>query len=219
MNSVKSLFTKYLAHLAGYIVAGATTVSAISPAFLPPLGKLGVGIAGLIVFAAHHAYQAGQGVAAAQAVVDAVTKAVQSVPKAAALLLMVALGAAGLHGCTQVSAFLGSPTGATVVTDAVNIAVVTAEIKGITAAQINAVAKQALAADSGAAGTLATVAGIVEGELATLKLPAADQAVADVLVSALSAAIQAKVGANATLAAAQADAAVVLQAVITATGG
>jgi hypothetical protein len=228
MNSaVKSLFTKYLSHLTGYIVAAATTVSAVDPGLLPPLGKLAVGIAGLIVFASNHAYQAGTGVAAAQAAVDATTKALGAVangvkgtaPMLLAVCLLCASAAGGLTGCAQVQSFLGSPTGVEVVTAAVDIAVATAEAKGISAVQINTIAKKAVAANSSATATLAAVSAVVQSEVQALHLPAADQAAADILISALSAAIQAKVGSNTTLATVQADAAVVLQAVVVATGG
>lgn len=230
MNSaVKSLFTKYLSHLTGYVVAAATTVSAVDPTLLPPLGKLAVGIAGLVVFAANHAYQAGTGTAVAQAAVDATTKALtaastglKGVAPAVALILTMAVMATltgGLTGCAQVQSFLGSPTGVEVVTAAVDIAVATAEAKGISAAQINAIAHKAQAANGSTTATLAAVSAVVQSEVQALKLPVADQAAADILISALSAAIQAKVGTNTTLATAQADAAVVIQAVVAATGG
>lgn len=220
MNSaVKSLFTKYLSHLTGYVVAAATAVTAVDPTLLPPLGKLAVGVAGLIVFAANHAYQAGTGVAIAQAAVNATTKALSAVATPVALILTLAIGLPLLQGCAQVQSFLGSPTGVEVVTAAVDIAVATAEAKGISAVQINTIAKKAVAANSSTTATLAAVSAVVQSEVAALKLPAADQAAADILISALSAAIQAKVGTNATLATVQADAAVVLQAVVAATGG
>lgn len=220
MNSaVKSLFTKYLSHLTGYVVAAATAVTAVDPALLPPLGKLAVGVAGLVVFAANHAYQAGTGVAIAQAAVNATTKALSAVATPVALILTLAIGLPLLQGCAQLTAFEASPTGAEVIAASVGIAVATAEAKGFSAARINAIAKTALAADSGSTATLAAVSAVVQSELATLKLPAADQAVVDVLVAALSGAIQAKVGNNATLAQAQAVAAVVIQDVIAATGG
>lgn len=223
MNAVKSLFSKYLAHLVGYVVAGAAVVSQLDPKALPPVGVLAIGVAGLITTAAHHGYAAGTGVAAAQAAVNAVSTALAAAkPAALGLLLalmLVGVGGAGLTGCASVQSFLGSPTGTEVVAASVDIAVATAEAKGISAVQINTIAKAALAADSGTAATLAAVSGVVQSELAALKLPVADQAAADILVAALSAAIQAKVGTNTTLATAQADAAVVLAAVVAATGG
>ena len=99
------------------------------------------------------------------------------------------------------------------------MAVATAEQKGITAAQINAIAHQALVADSGASATLAAVAGVVNSELAALKLPAGDLAAAQILEAALSVAIAEQIGSNATLANAQAATADVINAVIAATGG
>lgn len=219
MNAFKSLFSTYLSHLVGYIVSAAGIVSVVDPTLLPPVGKLGVAIAGLVTVAAHHGYTAGAGTQVAQAAVDAATKALTAVAKSpAALMLMMAL-TVGMTGCAQVSSFLGSPTGATVVQASVDVAVATAEAKGISAAQINAIAHKALDADSNVNASLAAVSAVVQAEIVTLKLPAADQAAADILLAALSAAIQTKVGTNASLAQAQTAAAVVINDVIAATGG
>ena len=95
----------------------------------------------------------------------------------------------------------------------------TAEAKGISAAQINSIAKQALAADSGATATLAELAALVNAQLAKLTLPAADIQAAAIVEGALGAAIDAQVGQNPTAAATQAAAADVLQAIVAATGG
>lgn len=124
-----------------------------------------------------------------------------------------------LVGCASVTSFFGSPTGVAVVDASVLVAVATAEQKGVPAAQINKVAKAALAADSGVSGTLAAVSGLVDDAIAKSGLPAADLAAAKILEVAIAAAISAKVGNNADLAAAQADVAVVLNAVIAASGG
>jgi hypothetical protein len=98
-------------------------------------------------------------------------------------------------------------------------AVATAEANGISAAQINSIAKQALSADSGATATLAEVAAVVNAQLLKLNLPAADMTAAAFVEGGLEAAINAQVGANPTIAATQAAAADVLKAVISATGG
>lgn len=219
MNALKSLLGKYLSHLVGYIVAGAAVVSQVDPKALPPVAVLAIGVAGAITTAAHHGYTAGTGVAAAQAAVDAVTKALGAVAKAPAVLMLMLALTVGMTGCAQLTTFESSPTGSAVITASVDIAVATAEAKGFSAAQINAIAHKALIADQGATATLAAISAVVQSELALLKLPLADQAAADVLLAALSAAVQAKVGTNTTLAQAQAEAAVVINDVIAATGG
>jgi uncharacterized protein YceK len=133
--------------------------------------------------------------------------------------LLLAIPLVALAGCASVSSFFSSPTAAPIIVASVDIAVATAEQKGITAAQINTVAKAALAADTGVNGTLAAVSALVDADVAKLNIPAGDKAAADILIAALSGAVSAKVGTSTSLAAAQADAATVLQAVIAATGG
>lgn len=139
-----------------------------------------------------------------------------------ATVIAVALGLmvlSALTACTTLSNFFGSPTGTAVATAAVDVAVATAEQKGVTAAQINSIAKTALAADSGTAATLSAVSSVVNAQLAKLKLPAADLAAAQILEDALAVAIQAQIGANPNVATAQAAIADVLNAAIAATGG
>lgn len=223
MNAFKSLFSTYLSHLVGYVVSAASIVSVVDPTLLPPVGKLGVAVAGLVTVAAHHGYTAGAGTTAVQAAVDAATKALAAVAKPAALVLMLTLvavaGISGsLTGCATI-AKLSTPSAQPYVVAAVDVAVATAEAKGVPAARINAVCKTALAADSGTAATLATVATVVNAEVAKLNLPPADLAAALILEDALSVAIQAQVGANPDVATAQAIIANVLQAAINATGG
>lgn len=125
----------------------------------------------------------------------------------------------GLAACASVSSFFSSTDGQAVVQASVLVAVATAEAKGVPAAEINKVAVAALAADTGVSGTLAAVSGLVDQAIAASTLPAADLAAAKILEVAIAAAIAAKVGNNADLAAAQADVAVVLNAVIAASGG
>lgn len=120
-----------------------------------------------------------------------------------------------LVGCKTLSA----PTSQPYITAAVDVAVATAEAKGIPAAQINAIAKQALAADQGTSATLAAVAGVVNAQLAKLNLPAGDLAAAQILEDALSIAIQAQIGNNPDIANTQAIIASVLSIAIAATGG
>lgn len=134
-----------------------------------------------------------------------------------ALAAVVVISA--LVGCASITSFFSSPSGVAVVDASVLVAVATAEQKGVPAAQINKVAKAALAADTGVAGSLAAISGLVDDAISKSGLPVADLAAAKILEVAIAAAITAKVGDNANLAAAQADVAVVLNAVIAASGG
>ena len=212
------------AHVVAYIVGGLTTLAAFNPQTAATLlgSKAGaiaaaiVGIAGLLLTMLHNL-----------GVVGANPPAPTNAPKqggfarVGALLcllsaaFMVTLCISVLPSCS----LLQSPTAAPYVTATVDIAVATAEQKGVPAAKINSLAKLALAADAGTSATLATVSNVVNAQIARLNLPAADQAAADILEVALSAAIQAKVGSNASVAQAQAAIADVLKAVISATGG
>lgn len=143
--------------------------------------------------------------------------------KASAHWLMTVIASAlavlTLVGCASLTSFFSSPTGNVVVTAAVDVAVSTAEQKGISAAQINAVAKQALAADSGVTATASAISGVLNAQVAKLNLPAGDLAAIDVLETAFAAALVAKIGSNTSVASAQADIATLLNQVIADTGG
>lgn len=133
--------------------------------------------------------------------------------------LMTACALMALCACASVQSFFSSPNAAPVVDAVTLVAVATAEAKGVPAAQINKVAKAALVADTGVTGSLAAISALVDQSIANSGLPAADLAAAKILEVALGAAIASKIGDNADLAAAQADVAVVLNAVIAASGG
>jgi len=124
-----------------------------------------------------------------------------------------------LGGCAALESFFGSPTGATVVSAAVDIAVATAESKGVSASEINKIAKAALVADSSTAATVATIMAAVNAAVAKAHLPAGDQTAILIVEAALDAAIQAKISGSASVAAAQVAIADVLSPVIAATGG
>lgn len=220
---MKSILSKYLGHLAGYVGSAIGIVAAVDPTFLPPVGKLTVASAALLVGVAHHSYTAGTLAGA----VNAATNALAKVPAAAAvaLLTVLALGTTtGLTGCSTVQAFFASPTGPVVVTVGVDVAVAAAEQHGVKASDINRIAKIALAANASTSASLGAVAQVVNAEITTLNLPPLDLAAAQALEAVVQGAVQAKLTnadgtTNANLAAAQADVAQVLQAVITATGG
>jgi len=134
-------------------------------------------------------------------------------------LFLTAVVVMALCACASVQSFFGSPQAQPIVDAVVLVAVATAEQKGVPAAQINKVAKAALLADTGVAGSLAAISALVDDAIAKSGLPAADLAAAKILEVALSAAITAKIGNNPDLAQAQAAVAVILNSVIVASGG
>jgi uncharacterized protein YceK len=143
---------------------------------------------------------------------------ITSVAKMVPLMMAIMLAGSVLSGCSTLSKLTG-PSAQPYVTAAVDIAVATAESKGVPAAQINAIAKQALAADQGTAASLVAVAAVVNAQLAKLNLPPGDLAAAQILEAALGAQIQVQIDKNPGVATAQAAIAQVLQSVIAATGG
>jgi len=137
----------------------------------------------------------------------------------AKVLLPLALVLPLMTGCatlSKVETAISSPSAQPYLQAAADVAVATAEAKGITAAQITTIAQQALAADQGTAATLATVAAVANAEIAKLGLPAGDVQAAQILEAALTVAIQAQIGNNASIAQAQAAVAVVLNAILAA---
>lgn len=132
---------------------------------------------------------------------------------------MTACALMALCACASIQSFFGSPASQPIVDAVVLVAVATAEQKGVPAAQINKVAKAALVADTGVAGSLAAISALVDDAIAKSGLPAADLAAAKILEVALAAAITSKIGNNADLAAVQSDVAVILNSVIAASGG
>ena len=210
------------AHILLYIVGGLTTVSALNPAAITaviPNVNVSVltaiiGLAGAILSALHAA-----GVNVTR------TAPVSASAKQAGRIgigMLACLASASmmvLVGCAAVEKFIGSPTGAIVVAAAVDVAVATAESKGVTAAEINKIAKAALAADSSTVATVATVTASVNAAISKANLPAGDQAAVLIVETALDAAIVAKVGNSTSVAAAEAAVADVLTPLIAATGG
>ena len=215
---------KNLAHYGSYAVAALSWLAALNPGLVaavagPHAGAIAIPViatAGGVLALLHQT-----GVIPG-ATPSATPPSAGTAAKMIPVLLMVG---AALLTAGSLSACKTPPTAAQVanaqpyITAAVDIAVATAESKGVSAAQINSIAKVALAADAGTAATLSTVASVVNAQLAKLNLPAGDLAAAQILEVALEAAIQAKVGSNADVAAYQAAVATVLQSVIAATGG
>jgi hypothetical protein len=222
MNALKAAFTSYLSHLSGYIISGATIVSTLAPGTFPPKYAFITAVATFVATAFSHgqAVQANAGSIVAS-VAEAATNAVNAAAKVAPVLLAILVLPLlmTLHGCATVSAWFSSPAAQPVIIAAVDVAVATAEQKGVTAVQINDVAKQALVANASTSATLATVSAVVNQQIAKLNLPAGDLAAVQILEIALAAEIQSRIGTNADLAAAHTAVADVLNAVIEATGG
>ncbi len=218
MNSLKSILGSYLGHLTSYLVSAATIVAGLDPKLVPPQYSFLVATAGLVVTAAHHGYTAGTAQQVVKVVTDTLAQAPAKLVVAALMLAMTLTVGSQLTACaTMQKAF--SPNAAPYVTAAVDVAVATAESKGVQAVKINAIAKQALAADTGAGASLAAVTALVNAQVAKLNLPAADLAAVQILEVALTAAVQQQIGQNPNVAVAQADVAQLLNAVIAATGG
>lgn len=210
------MWKTYGAHALMYLVGGLTIVQTCA-GVVPGKGTLIAVSAGVLLTAIHNIQTLANSASPSLPPPSPGTTAKSLAPLALVLLgAMIAMP--GLSGCSVLSK-LGMPAAQPYVTAAVDVAVATAEAKGIPAGQINSVCKVALAADSGTAATLATVAAAVNAELAKLNLPPGDLAAAQILEDALSVAIQAQVGANPNVATAQAAIADVLHAAIAATGG
>jgi uncharacterized protein YceK len=122
-----------------------------------------------------------------------------------------------LNGCATIQGWFGSPTTAQYIQDAVNVAVLVASTQGVSAAEINAIAKAALAADNGAVSTLAELQTLLDKEIAKLNLPTADQTAIGIVVSALSGALASAIGTNTTVQQAQVIIADVLNDIVAAT--
>lgn len=230
MSKVKGFLSSYASHLAGYVVSAATMVSTLDPKLIPPQYSFLTAVAGLVVVAAHNGFSAGKTSAAVSAAANAAAKALTAAAPVLLVGLVLGLGFS-VSGCstaqlakanavvTKVNASVTSPAAQPVILAGAFAAVATAEQHGITAAQVNAIAKKALAADSGTGATLSAVGAVVNAELAKLKLPPADLVAAQLVESSFAAYIQGRVGANPTLAQSQAAVADVLQALVTASGG
>lgn len=207
MNHLKA----YPAHLALYLIGALDFLST-----LPAAGGLApytgyITAAGVLAAALHHSFQSGVASSAVAAVAAPVKLAI-------AMIAVVLIVGSGLTACATLQKVF-SPASAPYVTAAVDVAVATAESKGVSATQINSIAKQALAADTGAGASLAAVTALVNTQIAKLNLPAGDLAAVQILEVALTAAVQQQIGQNPDVAVAQADVAQLLGAVIAATGG
>jgi uncharacterized protein YceK len=210
-------------HILAYLVGALVSLAALNPATVtalvgPSLGHYavaGIALAGALVAFIHSIWPSAIPATAVGSKQGGFITRTGLVFLASAALSVAML----IAGCASIESFISSPTGAAIVQASVDVAVATAEAKGVPASQINKVAKAALAADTGVSGTLAAISSLVDVQIANAGLPAADLAAAKILEVAISASITAKVGSNANLAAAQAAVADILNEVIAATGG
>jgi hypothetical protein len=209
------MWKTYGAHALSYVIGGLTLAQAYA-GVVPGKGTLIAAGAGIVLTAINHLQTLAANSTTTLPPPSAGTTKV--VIPFALLLLGGVLAISGMSGCSVFSK-LNTPAAQPYITAAVDVAVATAESKGVPAAQINAIAKKALAADQGTSATLAAVAAVVNAELIKLNLPGGDLEAAQILEDALSVAIQAQVGANPNVATAQAAIANVLNAAIEATGG
>ena len=122
-----------------------------------------------------------------------------------------------LSGCATISGWFSNTTTAQYIQDAVDVSVLVASTQGVSAAELNTIAKAVLAADNGAVSTLAELQTLLDKEIAKLNLPTADQAAINILVAALSGALASEIGSNTTVQQAQVIIADVLNDIITAT--
>lgn len=217
---MKAFIRSYGAHVLAYAFSALTIVAGLPApmqAVLGPHAGQIVGIAGILLTAAHNVDKAA--IAPTMVPVPSIITAAKMFTPLLVLLLTLPLGA-----CATIQGFFASPQANPVIEVAVDVAVATAEAKGVQAAEINAIAKLALAANSSTGATLATVAAAVNAQIAKLNLPPLDYAAAQILEVAISQAIQARLTnadgtPNTDLAAVRADVATVLNTVIQATGG
>lgn len=212
----------YGAHVVGYLVSALSIVAGLPTAGLPPSVIPYVGLAGMLLTGLHSTQVAPNSVTV-KAGDTSITQTGAGASAAAAKLLPVVLvcvlSAIALQGCASVQSFLSGPTGAVIVPAGVDVAIATAEQKGVTAAQINRISKAVLAADTSSATTVVGLTSAVNAQLAKLNLPAGDTAAFTILETAFDAYIVAKYGSNPTVAQVEADVALFLQAAIAATGG
>lgn len=204
----------YLAHYAAIIAGAAAVVASYNPtlisAALPFLGSHAAGLVGgaAALVAAFHALG-----------VDPPSQVAKALASALLTTAVGILAIADLTGCSMGVTVSNLQQSAPLIQGAVEIAVATAESKGLQAAQINALAKQALAADQGAAASLNAITEVVNARFAKLNLPPGDVAAALILEDALELAINAKLAENPAAAQTTVIAASVIQDVINVTGG
>lgn len=214
--NIRSILSSYLGHLSAYLVSAATIVSSLNPNLVPPQYSFITALAGFIVVASHHGYQAGLSSATIKAAADAATKALTSTPaKVVAMILLANAIPFLITGCKT----LPTPTQQAGITVAVDIATGAAIQNGGSsdvwksrAVKFKAVAVSVKQVNDAGTATLATLAADLQPQLALLS--PADQLAAHALVAALQPYIDNEVAANPDLATTRAALDLILQAVI-----
>lgn len=219
---MKSSFWKsYGAHLLGYITAAVGIAVSLTPATVtafPSLAPIApyVGPSGLVAIVA-----AAGGIAVHQTQTAAAgTPPVSSTMAPAWLIpLLLVASVPFLHGCATLTADMSTPTGQAVVAATAQVAVTTAEAKGVTAAQLQKLALAGLADNVTATTTLLSVEGALNAEFTKLGLPSGDVAALQILEVALDGAAAVSIGNNKSYQNAQVDIKALLTAVLVAAGG
>jgi hypothetical protein len=220
-----SFWKSYGAHLLGYITAAVGTVVALTPSALtafPSLAPLApyVGPTGLVAILAGAAGIAVHNTQTATNNADVAKQPTSTMPSLAWLapLLLVAT-LPFLHGCTTLTADMSTPVGQATTAAIAQVAVTTAETKGVTAAELQKLASAGLAADASATTTLLSVEGALNAAFTKMGLPSGDAAALQILEVALDGAAAASVGSNKTYQNAQVEISDLLTAVLVAAGG
>lgn len=223
MNTAKSILGSYLGHLGGYLVAAATIVSGLDPKLVPPQYSFVTALAGAVVIASHHSYQAG-----ANSVITAGANAVATaIAQTPAKLVMAAIMLACTFGVvSQLTACATAPTGAAQsgIVVAVDVATGLAISDGgkvsdlatqkARATEYKSIAVKVKTVNDAGTATLATLAAALQPEIA--KLPPADQLAAQALVAALTPYLQSQIPGNPDVKNVQTTVDVILAAVISA---
>lgn len=189
-------------------VVGASAAPYVGPAIV---------LAGALVNAAH-----GFGLVGSKPAAVSVSPTVKALAVLGLAGLLSATTAGLLTGCAtvaKVDAAVTSPAAQPTITLVAEGAVLAAEAKGVSAAQINVIAKAALAADSGVTASLGAVDTAVNAAAEKANLPTQYWPLIQLFENAVTETVASKVGNNATVAATQAAVADVLNAIIAASGG
>jgi hypothetical protein len=219
MNSVKSILGSYLGHLGGYIVAAASIVSGLDPKLVPPQYSFLTAVAGAVVIASHHSYQAGAN-SVITAGANAVATAIAQTPvklAMAALMIACTLGmVTGLTAC-KTAPTANQQAGIIVAVDiAAGLAVQQHDTDPVKwkarAVEYKAIAVELKTLNDAGTATLATLAADLAPMVA--KLPPADQLAASAMEAALIPYLQSQIPGNANVQNAQTTVDVVLAALI-----
>ncbi len=162
-------------------------IGGLNPALFGPYAGYAAAAIGVATIGANvlHAVAAGTPPAAGSTVASTVAKALLAAVLIAALMGTVS----SLSACATLAKIV-TPGAAPFVQAAADVAVAEAVNKGIPAKQIKTVAQEVLAIDQGDAVTLTSIQAYVNAKIVGLKLPPGDVVAAQILLAALSSAVQ-----------------------------